>query len=228
MSAPARSATAPGAPVILLAHGWGFGPDLWNGVRAALPYDTLVADLGFFGAPAMPCPPAARPVVAVGHSFGGLWLLRERPVAWDALALVNGFPRFTEGDGFAPATPRRLLDRMITRFGAAPDAVTADFRHRCGSDAPPPAGLDAARLGEGLRALRDWDARDGLGDGPDGALTVLAGDADPIVPPAMTEAAFAGHPIDWCAGGGHLLPLTHPDWCAARIAAVAASLGGPS
>ena len=27
-----------------------------------------------------------------------------------------------------------------------------------------------------------------------------------------------GKPIDWLAGGGHLLPLQAPDWCAERIA----------
>ena len=150
--------------------------------------------------------PAGRPVVAVGHSFGGLWLLHERPFAWDGLVLVNGFPRFAEGDGFAPATPRRLLDRMIARFDAAPEAVTGDFLHRCGVEAPRPEGLDAARLGAALRALRDWDARAALV----GPALALAGAQDPIVPPAMTEQAVAGIDVGWHADGGHLLPLTAP------------------
>ena len=179
-------------PLFVFVHGWGFGPAVWDGVRDALPNGESVAvDLGFYGPPSFPNPPAGRPVVAVGHSFGGLWLLHKRPFAWDGLVLVNGFPRFTEGDGFTPATPRRLLDRMIARFDAAPEAVTADFLRRCGCEAPLPEGLDAARLGEALRALRDWDARDAL----TGPALALAGVQDPIVPPAMTEQMFRGHSV---------------------------------
>ncbi|OYD83595.1 alpha/beta hydrolase (plasmid) [Azospirillum brasilense] len=180
------------APLFVFVHGWGFGPGVWDGVRNALPDGESVAvDLGFYGSPSLPELPAGRPTVAVGHSFGALWLLHERPFAWDGLVLVNGFPRFTEGAGFAPATPRRVLDRMIARFDAAPEAVTADFRRRCGCEAPPPEGLDATRLGEALRALRDWDARDAL----TGPALALAGAQDPIVPPAMTEQMFRGHSV---------------------------------
>lgn len=216
------------APLFVLVHGWGFGPEVWDGVRAALPAgDGLTVDLGFAGPPALPAIPAGRPVVAVGHSFGALWLLHEQPFAWDGLVLVNGFPRFTEGDGFAPATPRRLIDRMIARFEADPRAVATDFLRRCGCDAPPPETLDATRLGDALRALRalrDWDARAALAKTSVPTLA-LAGRQDPIVPPAMTEHALADLPVDWHAEGGHLLPLTAPGWCAERLAAFAARLG---
>ena len=217
-------------PLYVLVHGWGFGPGVWNAVRDALPDGESVAvDLGFYGPPSLPHipagrPPAGRSVVAVGHSIGAMWLLHEQPFAWDGLVLVNGFPRFTEGDGFAPATPRRVLDRMIARFDAAPQAVTTDFLRRCGCEAPPPDGLEPARLGEALRALRDWDAREAL----TGPALALAGARDPIVPPAMTEQALSGFDTAWHPEGGHLLPLTAPDWCAERIAAFAAGLAAPA
>ncbi|TWA59326.1 pimeloyl-[acyl-carrier protein] methyl ester esterase [Azospirillum baldaniorum] len=179
-------------PLFVFVHGWGFGPAVWDGVRNALSEGESVAmDLGFYGPPSLPDLPAGHPVVAVGHSFGGLWLLHERPFPWDGLVLVNGFPRFTEGNGFAPATPRRVLDRMIARFDTAPEAVTADFLRRCDCEAPPPDGLDPERLGEALRALRDWDARDSL----TGPALALAGGQDPIVPPTMTEQAFRNHSV---------------------------------
>lgn len=208
------------APVFVFVHGWGFGPGVWDATRAALPAgDSVAVDLGYFGPPAVPPPPAGRPVVAVGHSFGALWLLHERPFAWDGFVAVNGFARFTEAEGYAPATPRRVIDRMIARFDAAPDAVLGEFRRRCGCTDDPPAA-DAERLGAGLRALRDWDARAAMG----APLLALAGRCDPIVPPAMSERAFAGHRLDWHAEGGHLLPVTDPTWCAGRIAAFAADL----
>ncbi|MCW2240456.1 alpha/beta fold hydrolase [Azospirillum canadense] len=208
------------APLFVFVHGWGFGPDLWDGVRAHLSRgDSAAVDLGYFGPPVVPALPAGRPVVAVGHSFGVLWLLHEAPFAWDGLIAINGFPRFTEGPGYAPATPRRVLDRMIARFDAAPTAVLDEFRRRCGCGAPA-APCDAERLAVDLRALRDWDARPALR----APLRALAGRGDPIVPPAMTERAFAGLPLNWHAEGGHLLPQTASAWCAERIAAWAAEL----
>ncbi|OFS27399.1 hypothetical protein HMPREF3069_33425 [Achromobacter xylosoxidans] len=51
-------------------------------------------------------------------------------------------------------------------------------------------------------------------------LLALAGTADPIAPAAMTTAGFgAAAELHWRDGGGHLLPLTDPDWCAQRIRA---------
>ena len=208
------------ASLFVLVHGWAFDAGLWDSVRSALPGEAVTVDLGFYGPPVLPAIPTDRPIVAVGHSFGGLWLLHERPFAWDGLVLINGFPRFTEGEGYAPATPRRVLDRMIARFDAAPLAVTADFRRRCGFDAEPPSTLDPARLGEALRALCDWDAREALA----APLLALAGAQDPIVPPAMTDQALHGFDLDWHPEGGHLLPLTAPGWCAERLTAFAARL----
>jgi pimeloyl-[acyl-carrier protein] methyl ester esterase len=146
--------------------------------------------------------------------------LHERPFAWAGLVAINGFPRFTEGPDYMPAAPRRLVDRMVTRFGTVPATVLDDFRRRCGSAEPAPPA-DPGRLGVDLLALRDWDARAGLS----GPLLALAGEADPIVPPAMTDHAFADFPLEMRPGAGHLLPLAEPDWCAGRIAAFVAGLG---
>ena len=211
-------------PFYVFVHGWGFAADLWEAVRAALPAgDGMAVDLGFFGPTVMPSLPSGRSIVAVGHSFGVLWLLHEKAFRWDGLVSISGFPRFAEGADYAPATPRRVLDRMITRFDTAPLTVLREFRGRCGCEAEAP-DPDIDRLGEALRALRDWDARPAMG----APLLALAGRRDPIVPPAMTEQAFASRPgvaLDWNEDGRHLLPLTAPEWCAERIAAFAARLG---
>ena len=66
---------------------------------------------------------------------------------------------------------------------------------------------------DGLHWLLRWDGRAAM-DGE--KVQALAGRNDPIVPDAMTAGGFAGHPIHW-HGGGHLLPITHPRWCADRI-----------
>jgi pimeloyl-[acyl-carrier protein] methyl ester esterase len=51
-------------------------------------------------------------------------------------------------------------------------------------------------------------------------VLVLHGGADPILPPEMRATVFEGARRNTLAEGGHLLPITHPDWCAAQIRAI--------
>lgn len=198
-------------PILLLIHGWGLDASFWAPLQAALgEVESIAWDLGFFGRPACPPLPEGRPVVAVGHSFGLLWLLRRRSVAWHTLVSINGFRRFTADDSFPAGVAPRLLDRMIARFATAPEAVYGDFMARCGVPAAPVEGVQQAELADGLQALRDWDER---GQAVDFAL---AGRSDPIVSPAMTALDLAGVAVEWHEGG-HLLPRQAPEWCAASL-----------
>ncbi|MGC2855500.1 alpha/beta hydrolase [Novispirillum sp. DQ9] len=183
--------------MILLVHGWGFDATVWDGVRAALPagLEVEALDLGFFGAPtAVPY----SVTLAVGHSLGALWLLRQgiAPVL-----AVNGFPRFTAAPDFPQGVAPRMVERMARRLADAPAEVVDAFRDRCGAG-PATAAPDVDRLAWGLDLLLSADAR------PAAPLRAIAGRQDPIVPPPMTEAAF-GAAVTWI-DGGHLLPLTHP------------------
>ncbi len=199
-------------PVTLLfAHGWGFDAGLWDALRAALAeWPSLAIDRGYFGAP-LETPPDG-PVVAIGHSLGALRLLLAPPPGLRALVAINGFDRFAGGAGVAP----RVIGRMATRFGEAPRAVLAGFRARCG-DATPFGPFDAERLGADLAMLRDADGRDARFPLP---LLALDGGADPILPAALRSASF-GHAARLrrvtYEGGGHLLPATATEWCAAHI-----------
>lgn len=203
-------------PLLLLVHGWGFDASIWAPLQDALgDVESVAWDLGFHGAASCPPVPSGRPVVAVGHSYGLLWLLHECPFVWHALVSINGFPRFSAGEDFPAGVPSRLLDRMIARFSATPETVYRDFMIRCGLSDPRTQDLDRNALADGLNALRHWDERSRMADlGP--ADLVLAGRADPIVPGDLTESGFAGTKIRWHAGG-HLLPLQAPDWCAAQL-----------
>lgn len=205
--------------ILLLVHGWGFDRTLWADLRAALKVggqQVAEADFGYFGDPSIPQP--TGPVVAIGHSFGAMWLLRRPPPHCVAFIAINGFDRFTEGDGSA-GTARRVVDRMLTRFDAAPEAVTDDFRRRCGATRPTPGGLRPGRLREDLLTLRDGDER-AAARAWSGPMLSLQGGRDPILPAALRDEAFGG-----AAGlrravrpeAGHLLPLTDAPWCAAEI-----------
>ena len=211
-----------GSPIqLVLVHGWGFDGSFWDPMRAELAdFDTLTLDLGFRGQESLDEVSSVPRRVVVGHSLGSLWLLTRAPFAWDVFVAINGFSKFCESDGFAPAVPTRTLDRMIRVLPRDPEGVTRDFLGRCGHEEAL-SGLDAARLDEGLHWLRDWDARSVLDSDARPGL-ILASRDDPIVPAAMTEACFAGHPtltLNWREEGGHLLPQTAPGWCAERIRA---------
>jgi pimeloyl-[acyl-carrier protein] methyl ester esterase len=190
--------------MLVFVHGWGFDRTIWDPLRRALAGRPGAAiDLGYFGEPMLAMPEG--PVVAVGHSFGALWLLRNRPAELRGFVAVNGFDRFP--------LSRRIVDRMLARFSAQPLAVLTEFRRRCGADAPPD-GIDAGRLAADLVLLRDEDERaaaTALGC----PILSLESEADPI----LDGPGFSGAPVEQAvlAGHGHLLPLTAPDWCAARI-----------
>lgn len=222
------------APRLVLVHGWGFDAGCWDRLRAAL--DGLGAetvDLGFFGRPRRPRLERGRPLVAVGHSLGFLWLLRRRPFPWRGLVAIAGMPRFTRGDDYDVGVAPQVLGRMRARFAQAPAATLKDFRVRCGraedngEDGVSPQGpMDVARLADGLRWLAEWDQRPVLDAEAAPVLALAAGD-DAILPPALSEAVFAGRPetaLHRTDEGGHALPLSRPEWCAAHIRAFVEAL----
>ena len=189
-------------PRLIALHGWGLDARLWEALAAALPdYDLIRADRGYFG-PAIAV--AERAVAAIGHSLGAMILARHSDLP---LVAINGFDRFAGPQAVAP----RVLARMQKRFAEAPAEVLADFRARIGA-APPPAAFNAAPLAADLALLAEGVAP------PRPRVLVLHGEADPLLPPDMREATFAGHQRA-THPGGHLLPTTAPEWCAAQIRA---------
>ncbi len=209
-------------PRLVLVHGWAFDHRLWHGLCSALPeFDTVTVDLGYYGSPSCPAFPPDRPVIAVGHSLGVLWLLHTRPFPWAGLISINGFPRFVEGPDYKPAVQARLIDRMIRRLPADPADAILDFRRRCGNTDPLPDGPVLDHLLTGLDWLRNWDARPIAGGTMIPApILALSGGHDQILPEGMDDHCFRNFTdvtrvrLDT---GGHLLPLTHPEWCAQQI-----------
>lgn len=201
---------------LVFVHGWGFDSSIWDKLAPSFS-DYSLCDRGYFNSPADP--EAGGDFIAVTHSFGTMRLLASLPAGCRGIAAINGFDRFTATGGFPGALPR-MVDRMISRFGDAPEAVLADFRKRCGCDAPF-GPIDAALLLEDLETLRDGDcrsqaARCGL------PILSLQGARDPILPGAMHAAVFAG--ANRCErrtlqSGGHLLPRRDAATCIDAISA---------
>jgi malonyl-CoA O-methyltransferase len=220
------------APRLVLVHGWGFDVEAWRPLERALGgIETQAVDLGFFGRPRIPAFDQSKPLVAVGHSLGFLWLLRERPFPWRALVSIAGMPRFTRGPHYPHGVGPRVLRRMMARFACEPAATWRDFLARCGCPREA-AGegrsseMDVDRLGEGLRWLAEWDERRALAR-ESTPLLALAAEDDAILPAALSEAVFAERPgtaFHRAEGGGHALVLSRPEWCAARIRSFLAAL----
>jgi len=214
----AASETVPGTtPTLVFVHGWAFEPGFWDPLRKLLDaWPQWVLDMGYFmpGAPDQEeLPPG--PLVMIGHSFGYMRAMLHAPERVRAWVSINGFTRFSAGPDFPHGVAERVLQRMAARLLASPAAVVDDFRRRCGAG---PAGSAPRQqiLARDLDAMLTQDLR-ALNRQRSAPLLTMAGEADPIVPPGMTRDAFDGDEIDWAPEGGHLLPLSDPGWCAARI-----------
>ncbi len=209
------------SPSIVFVHGWGFDAGIWDQLRARLTdVPTFTIDLGFRHAkntvPELPVLPAGE-LIAVGHSLGFLWLLKNKPFAWNKLVSINGFSKFIAADDFPSGLDARMLKRMIEQCKKDPQTVVADFFKTCGHEEKIET-LNQDELVQGLLGLKDWDMRKTLRENQT-PLLALAGDNDPIVPRPLTEASFANKKdtqLQW-HDGGHLLPLSAPVWCAERI-----------
>lgn len=202
--------------ILLFVHGWGFDQTVWQGVTALLPeLDCRVADRGYFGEP---CAPACDgDTLVIAHSLGAMRMLAAPPAHCRGIVAINGFERFS-ADGDWPGIAPRVLDRMQVRLEPAPAAVVSEFRARCGAAAADgPMRTDTLR--NDLALLRDGDARDAAARWTLPLVTLEAED-DPILPPALRDAAFASVPGRVRLRqptGGHLLPVTDPAACAAAI-----------
>ena len=215
----------------VFVHGWGFGPDFWSPVQAALGWtDALMLDLGFVEQ-AHPASFAralqqlqavqvpGRAVLGVGHSLGFLWLAQHMDFACASKVVgINALAAFAARETFACGIPARVLQRMLKGLSDTPEKVLTDFRNRCGA---PPTGCapGVPNLRLGLDLLLTGDVRSRLAQRAE-YCHVLAARQDPLVSTAMTEESFAGlADIQWVEGG-HLLPQTHVQACAAFLRAV--------
>ncbi|MDE7546810.1 alpha/beta hydrolase [Acetobacter fabarum] len=214
----------------VFVHGWGFGPEFWAPVVAALGWtDALMLDLGFLEGPVPASPILAaqrlqavqmqgRALLGVGHSLGFLWLAGHMALLpTDRLVGINAFAAFAARESFASGVPVRVLQRMLKGLSDTPEKVLADFYSLCG--APRTSMVPCVpSLRKGLDLLLAGDARPVLA-AKAGHYGILAARHDPVATPAMTEESFAGCTAAQWVDGGHLLPQTHVSACAAFLQA---------
>lgn len=197
---------------LVLVHGWGFHGGIWKALSERLSdrHHGLV-DLGFVRDGPKGIGTWPDNAVYVGHSFGLLWLLKHGPKNMRGLVSIAGFDCFhIHGDTVALADMKAGLERN-------PGAQMRSFWRACGLDKPiEPATPDPATLKAGLDWLGAWDARAERA-ALDCPILALGSADDAIVPGPMSEAVWQGQDLRMRETGGHGLPLTEPDWCAAEI-----------
>ncbi|HXG78730.1 MAG TPA: hypothetical protein VNJ31_05255 [Methyloceanibacter sp.] len=196
----------------VLVHGWGFHAGIWSDVVRHLDGATVtLVDLGFISGGPKGATVWPSDAIAIGHSLGLLWLLKQGGKRFRALVSMQGFDCFS-----CHVAPSRLqaLKRGLER---EPHATLLAFWRSCGAAGfALPEALNVARLGQGLDWLMHWDARKAK-DELTCPVLALASRDDVIVPPPVSEAIWQDRGIVWSEDGGHVLPLSHPQWCARHV-----------
>jgi len=197
---------------VVLVHGWGYHAGIWSDVVGHLgDVDVTLVDLGFVAGGPKGSTEWPADAIAVGHSTGVLWLLKQGGGRFKGLVSIQGF------DHFCPHVPQTRVAALKRGLERDPVGTMQAFWRSCGAPGfALPEALNVARLDEGLDWLMHWDAREAK-EKLECPILALAARDDPIVPPAMTEAVWQGTKIIWSPDGGHALPLRHPHRCARHV-----------
>lgn len=191
---------------LVFAHGWASGDFVWNEILPDFnDYNTHTINMGFMGDENLQMPEGK--FIGIGHSLGGLWLLKNYPEQ------MVGFISIASFNCFFTHIPTQVLTIMEANMIKDSAKQLADFWHHAGLDQP--AGfknVNAAKLLEGLVWLAQWEA-----EIPDIPVRILATRNDHIVPLKMTNDIWSEYDIKWRDDGGHMLPLTQAKWCSNQI-----------
>jgi pimeloyl-[acyl-carrier protein] methyl ester esterase len=204
----------------VLVHGWGFNASIWTPLMAQLgDAETTVVDLGFIdGADHSSDTDWPDNAIAVGHSLGVLWLLKQERARYRGLVSIQGFDRY------CPHVPKARVVALKRGIDRDPAGTMEAFWRSCGAPGfAPPSALNSDRLREGLDWLIQWDAEDARKSLRCPGLSLATQD-DFIVPLAMTETIWGKKNVVWLPEGGHVLPIRFPEWCAAHVVEFADSV----
>lgn len=221
---------------LLCVHGWACAPSVWQPMLERLTelmegqtIQLTTVDLGFYSSESLE--DLGQFDLAIGHSFGLLWLLESQLVRFDRLIAINGFTRFSAAEDFQCGWPHRIIQRMQRQLGRDPHQVVSDFLRKAwpstdaetsdvNNDSTKPihfgGTLDVERLNWALEALLNRDGREQW-RAFEGPKRAIAATKDPIVTVEHTNACFAGSDLQWLKSDCHLLPLKFPEICAALV-----------
>lgn len=192
---------------LVFVHGWGSGPFVWEKLKDQFPdHNIHILNLGFLGDEDFNLPEGE--FIGIGHSLGGLWLLKHYPER------LLGFISIASFNCFYKHIPHQIMAKMQKNIAKDMTKQLQDFWHHAGLDHV--GGfkkLKPLKLAESLGWLSKWEA-DIPADIP---IKVIASHNDQIVPEKMTKDIWGNHDIQWVNEGGHMLPLTQSEFCLEHI-----------
>lgn len=208
---------------LLFVHGWGFSAKFWQPLADLLSdYAIDYIDLGYLNNQKtaddvlQEIKSHQDSYIAIGHSLGFFYLLKQFPLNFHHYVAVNSFLRFTKADDFVSGVPSRILQRMSKGIDKDSVSTLSQFYEQCQYHQRPLSIMNNVRLKEGLDWLEKDDFRHYLLNIND-KLTVIASEQDPVVTKEMTCDSFPEHFIQWVEDKTHILPITEPALCATII-----------
>ncbi len=203
---------------LVFIHGWGFDAGIWRGLcNHLMPHRCHLVDLGFFGNPTLNIKSlSATSSILIGHSLGFAHGLSKNK-NWAGWISINSFPRFVNQGDKSGCSSEIELRGMRKRLQSDAASTLHDFYKFIGTSWPI-TNLDVIKLSEGIDELRVCDVSDTL-SAFKGPGLVLASKNDPLVPAALSEELgnMRRTQLIWHSDGGHVLPLSYPEWCATKM-----------
>ena len=192
---------------IVFVHGWGSGTFMWKDLIDKFPeHNCHMVNLGFIGEENLSVPKGK--FIGIGHSLGGLWLLKHYPNQMIGFISISSFTCFYKH------IPQHFLSKMKKNVARDVTAQLKDFWSHAGLDQPKGfMNIKPVKLIEGLTWLSKWRAD----IPPNLPVKALAACNDHIVPKEMTEDIWGNYDIEWIETGGHMIPLTQSEWCLKEI-----------
>ena len=199
---------------LVLVHGWGFHSGVWEKLIPLLDgHEIYCIDLGFMRGGPRASNEMPTDSICIGHSFGVMWLLKHGPRPIRGLVSIAGF------DCLHKYVPKDVLKAMRDGMLNNPREQMKSFAQNGGF-----AGLesngdpDFGGLRGGLDWISTWDEGEELKNLGAPVMALAARD-DRVVRQEMTEAIWGEGvaELHWHEDGGHILPLTEPEWCAQHI-----------
>lgn len=214
---PEHSSSAGPQLHCVFAHGWAYTLEFFSPLLKALlvEHPALMASFqvfgleqGYFERPAgvyqwtgtdwvrSTLPSALPPALGIGHSLG-LAKLLTLPSPCAHLLSLNGFTRFTAQERGQTGTPKRLVERMLSKLHQAPEVVVQDFWARaehtegastCGSRKEGPVHLTP--LIDDLQSMIDLDLSSSLQNMPSKQLLSVWSKEDQIVSAELSAQTF--------------------------------------
>lgn len=210
---------------LLMVHGWGFSSSFWDLIEKELSdFSIQFIDLGFINCvekqeiKLRSIIDIGHPenIIAIGHSLGFVYLLKNFPLKFRHYIAINSFAKFAKDKTFPDGVEPRIIERMKRHLLRDGDKVLKQFYKQCGYPDYPFLSFDKVQLQKGLIWLQTDDVRLLISKIKQ-KLTIIASAYDPVVSSAMTKESFKNCRCHWVEDVSHLLPLTHASYCATII-----------